>query len=332
MAQQSNSPHEVFPHELYADSDHQVLLFPTRLAADGPIERPAHSAGRPGTTAPARVRARSIHQVIVLQVSGRLRDVVEDLDLAIQLALADEPRGVVCDLSAVLEDVGPDAAEVLATAGRHVRDWSGTPVAVATPDPQLRQALHAQPLGAHLIVAESVFCAVSAVLVTPVLTVERLRLAPHPTAPRASRDFVTRTLVGWQLNRLAPIASLVMSELVTRSSINACTDIDLSVAWNLGALRLTVREHRPRLPGQPHSGLDVHRLGLTLVAGLSRTFGALPTDDDGKVVWAVLDAPRPSTSTSHHRPPGEPREFPSVSDAPAEAEKQSGWIIERSHP
>jgi hypothetical protein len=39
---------------------------------------------------------------VVLTVEGRLGDVVEDLCWAIQLALAEGPRGVVCDLSRVV--------------------------------------------------------------------------------------------------------------------------------------------------------------------------------------------------------------------------------------
>jgi len=298
MVQQSG-PHAVPPDNLSADSDHQVLLFPTRFAAYVPADVEARSTGRPATRPRGWVSARAISQVVVLGVAGRLSDVVEDLDRALQLALADEARGVVCDLSAMLEGAEPAAVEVLATAGRHVRDWPGIPVGVACPDPQVREALRAHPLAGHLIVTESLFSAVSAVLATPTLTVERLRLAPHPTAPRASRDFVTRTLLGWRLDWLAPVASLVASELVTRSSIEAGTDIDLSVVRNHGALRLTVRDHGPSLHGRQHSGLEVHEQGLTLVGGLSRAFGILPTADGGKVVWAVLDAPDPPPISRH---------------------------------
>jgi len=117
--------------------------------------------------------------------------------------------------------------------------------------------------------------------------------AAHPSAPRAAREFVTRTLRDWQLDRISPFASLVVSELVASSSIAAGTDIDLTLTWNLGALRLTVGDHGPALPGQRPSSLDLHGRGLTaVVAGRSRTFGALPTADGGKVVWAVLEAPR----------------------------------------
>jgi hypothetical protein len=257
--------------------------------------RPVISAGK------APVRRHDIRQVAVVEVAGRLSDVVEALDREIRLALADGPRGVVCDLNAVLEDADPVAVEVLATAGRHVRDWPGIPVVVASPDPQVRAALGGHSLGTHLIVTESKFSAISAVLATPNMVTERLQLAAHPTAPRAARNFVTRTLLDWRLGRVIPFASLVVSELVSSSSINAGTDIDLSVVWDLGALRLTVRDHGPALPDQNPSALDLHGRGLNVVAGLSRTFGVLPTDDGGQAVWAVLDAPRPQLSTRQIR-------------------------------
>ncbi|HZX97896.1 MAG TPA: ATP-binding protein [Dermatophilaceae bacterium] len=296
MAQQPSSP-----QDLPADFAERVLLFPTREPTHVPAEIQAQSTRRPATARKVRARRRVIRQVVVLEVAGRLSDVVEDLDRAIQLALAELPRGVVCDLSAVLEDAEPVAVEVLAMAGRHVRDWPGIPVAVACPDPQLREALAAHPLGGHLIVTASLFSAVSAVLATPVLAVESLQLTPHPTAPRASRDFVTRTLLDWRLGRVIPFATLVVSELVANSSVNAGTDIDLSIVWDRGALRLTLRDHGPGRPGQLSSALDLSGRRLAVVAGLSRTFGVLPTADGGKVVWAVLEASRPRSATRRIR-------------------------------
>ena len=123
--------------------------------------------------------------------------------------------------------------------------------------------------------------------------IEWQRLAPHPTAPRASRNFVSRTLLDWGLGRLIPSASLVVSELVTNSTIHAGSDVDLSISWNLEALRLTVRDNSFDLPRQRFSHFDQNGRGLSVVAGLSRSFGVLPTDD-GKVVWAVLNAARPT--------------------------------------
>jgi len=252
-----------------------------------------------------RVRTHPLRQVVVLEVVGPLGDAVDELDRAIRLALADRPRGVVCDLSAVPEGADPGAVRVLATAGRHVRDWPATPIAVACPDPQVRGGLSTHPQGGHLIVAESMLAAESAVLATPITDVDCLRLTPHPTAPRASGDFVAGALLRWGLGSLVPAASLVVSELVTNSTIHAGTHIELSVAWNLGLLRLTVRDNSPDLPRQRYPQfVDVHGRGLSVVAALSRAFGVLPTAEGGKLVWAVLNAARskPPTITELHRP------------------------------
>jgi hypothetical protein len=329
MAQQSGSPDE-FPREFYADSDHYVLRFQDRRAAWEPTDLRDQSAGPPATTRREQVSTRTIRQVTVLGVGGRLSHVVEDLDRAIKLALAEAPRGVVCDLSAAREGEEPVAVDMLATAGRHVRDWPAIPVVVACLDPHLREALHAHPLGRHLIVAESLFCAVSAVLAAPALTVERLRLAPHPTAPHAARNFVTRTLLDWQLNRVAPFAGLLASELVASSCINAGTDMDLSLAWNHGALRLAVRDQGPGLPGQPPSGHDLAGQSLTVVAAHSRAFGVLPTENGGKVVWAVLEAPASPRQTASTATKNGRQEALRLNDARSAAGQTSPRIPERS--
>jgi hypothetical protein len=290
-------------HDFFTDARVGLspIPFPTKIVGYLASEMRTETVGRPAPGRKVRAWKNAIRQVLVVEVAGRLGDVVEDLDRAIQLALADGPRAVVCDLSAVLQDAEPVAIEVLATAGRHVRDWPGIPVAVACPDTHVREALVAHPLGRHLIVTASLFSAVNEVLATPTLAVETLQLAPHPTAPHASRNFVTRTLLDWRLGRVIPFASLVISELVASSTVNAGTDVDVSVVWNLEALRLSVRDHGPGLPRQPHSALDLHGRGLAVVAGLSRAFGVLPAADGGKVVWAVLEAPRPLPSTRRIR-------------------------------
>jgi hypothetical protein len=274
--------------------DHRFVAFPARSAAHDPPEVQEQSSSPEGSDPKVGVRRLiAIRGVVVLEVAGRLSDVVEALDEEIEMALAEGPRGVVCEMSGVLEAGEPGAVEMLATAGRHVRDWSGIPVAVACPDPEIREALFAQRIGGHLIVTESMFSAVSLVLMTPSLAVERVRLAPHPTAPRASRDFVARTLLDWGFNALIPSASLVISELVSNSTMGATRDIEVSIAWNLRALRLTVRDNSPDLERQLFTKFDQRGRRLSAVADLARSFGVLPTADGGKVVWAVLNASRP---------------------------------------
>ena len=283
------------------DRDHRVMRLPAGDAAHVPAVRPpVLSAGRPGKASRLQARTRAMSSVVVIEAASLLCDVDGGPDKAIRLALAEEPRGVVCDVSALRAGTEPGAVEMLATAGRYVRDWPGIPVAVACLDPQVREQLNAHPLGRHLIVTGSRASAVSAVLATPILIVERLRLAPNPTAPRASRGFVTRLLKDWQLYRVIPVATVVVSRLVASSSLNAGTAIDLSVAWHAGALRLAVRDHGPARSGQRLSDPDVQGRGLAVaVEGLSRMFGVLPTAEGGKVVWAVLDAPQQRRPTSN---------------------------------
>ena len=302
------------PQERSSDLDHHMVLFPTRSAAPLLAESAARAAG---AGPPVGVGTHTVGHVVVLEVAGILGEVVEDLDRAIQLALADGPRGVVCDLTDLSEGAEPGAVEILATAGRHVRDWPGIPVGVACSDRRVRGALAVHPLGGHLIVTASLPAALSAVEATPALAVERIRLAPHPTAPRASRDFVKRTLLDWRLGRVIRYASLVVSEIVMSSTVSAGTDLDVSIAWNLGALRLTVRDFGQGLPPQRYSALGLHGRELTVVAGLSRAFGVLPTADGGKVVWAVLEAPapRPSASRRSFEPSGATLKSPVFTDA-----------------
>ena len=244
------------------------------------------------------VRARSVGRVVVLDAAGRLSDLVDDLDHAARFALAEHPRGVVCDVSRVDEVSAPGALRGLALNGRHPRDWPAVPLAIAGLDPPAGQALRRKPLGDHLMVTTSLRQALSMVLQASLPDVRSLRLAPHPTAPRASRDFVSRTLLDWRLSQHIPAACLVVSELVTNAMTHAGTDIDLTVAEHLKAIRVAVRDHSPGLPIQQHDAGDVYGRGMTIVAELSRAWGVLPDAAGGKVVWAVIDTAPPATQTN----------------------------------
>ena len=233
---------------------------------------------------------------MVLDAAGRLGDLVDDLDRAARFALAGEPRAVVCDLSRVVEVSAPGSLRGLALNGRHPRDWPGVPLAIAGLGRRGGATLRLEPLGSHLMVATSLPRALSMVLQASLPAVQSLRLAPHPTAPRASRDFVTRTLLDWRLSRHIPAACLVVSELVTNAMIHAGTDIDLTVSEHRQAIRVDRPgpQSRPapratRSPGRPRTGAD-HR------GRPGQAWGVLPRTDGGKAVWAVLDGPSPAAS------------------------------------
>jgi hypothetical protein len=94
------------------------------------------------------------------------------------------------------------------------------------------------------------------------------------------------------------LASLVVSAMVTNSATGAGTLNDLSVLWDGGVLRLSVRDHGLALPGQLALDPDAH-VGFTVLAALSRAFGVLCSADGGKVVWAVFEAPRSGPATGN---------------------------------
>jgi hypothetical protein len=247
---------------------------------------------RPRRAAPAArrpVRTHTLGQVIILDVDGPLTDVVEGLDRATRLALARTPRGVVCDLSGVVEPGATGALRGLATSGRHPRDWPGAPVAMAGLDSHASATLRGKPLGDHLLVSESLRDSLSSVLQTDAPVVASLRLAPLPTAPQAARDFLSQTLLNWRLGRHIAAAAPVVVELVADAFSEARADIELTVSWHRQAIRIAVRDELPDLPAQ-RQDVDKPRHGLTVVSRLSRACGVLPSDDGGRVVWAVLDA------------------------------------------
>lgn len=275
-----------------------ITALPARRLIGTTCPRPSDAAAQRPT-----VGSHPVGQVIVLDVAGPLRDVVEELDHAIRLALAQGPRGVACDMTRVVEVSAPGALGRLASAGRHPRDWPGVPVAVACLGPRGGQALGTDPLVGHLMVTASLPAALSAILQAARPAVVSRRLAPHPTAPRAARDLVSRTLLEWRLSQQIPDACLVASELVTNAMIHAGTDIDLSLAEHRRSVRIGVRDHGHDLPVEHPGRSDEGGRGLAIVAELSSAWGAFPHADGGKVIWAVLDpAARPEPRRSRRRP------------------------------
>jgi anti-sigma regulatory factor (Ser/Thr protein kinase) len=166
------------------------------------------------------------------------------------------------------------------------------------------QTLRSNAVGGHLIVTGSLPPALSAILQAARPAAVSRRLAPHPTAPRAARDLVSRSLLEWRLSQQIPDACLVVSELITNAMIHAGTDIDLTLAEHRRSVRIAVRDHSHDLPVEQHGRSEEHGRGLAIVAELSSTWGVLPHADGGKVVWAVIDAAaRPERVTTRPQPP-----------------------------
>jgi hypothetical protein len=230
-------------------------------------------------------------EVAVVAAVGRLVDVVPDLRRAVLLALAEDPRAVVCDMAAVIDGSDADARPLLAAMAQQVRDWPAVPLAVVCPDPMLRRGLRQQPMSEHVLLRATLRQAMAAVGRVAPPTTARLQLAPHATASRVARDFISRTCLDWGVAHGIASACLVVSEFVNNGLRYAVTNMDLALARHGGIMRLSLRDRigEPLLPEQTRDLDSNSGRGLALVGACSRAWGILPTEDGGKVVWAVLD-------------------------------------------
>lgn len=209
--------------------------------------------------------------------------------------LADEHDIVVCDLRGMAAP--RSAAEVLSPAADYLTHWNGTTVVVCVPDPVVRDSVRATVGADHVVLAGSIEAGLEAALTRR----RRLRrvteqLAPMPTASRDARRFVARTLLDWEVPRMVPPTTLVVSELVTNSVVHAVSVVELTLTQSDRLLRVAVRDHgggRPAPPSADAAESALSGRGLLIVQALTRCWGVFPGRTSGKTVWAVLDAAAP---------------------------------------
>jgi len=227
--------------------------------------------------------------ISVLEVCRGDERTMDAAFLGAMLSLAEPSCPVIVDLSpltAVQAPVGEYGLSQLAALAWH---WPATPMVLVCND-EVRTSVQQLPWGEHLVVTTSLLEALAILTGRPDQDTVELRLAPHPTAPRAARDFVSRTLLDWRLARTIPSACLVASELATNAMIHAQTNLAVTLTDADGRLRIAVRDgssNQPR-PHRAHPDRTEGR-GLQIVASLTRAWGVLDTRDGGKVVWAVTD-------------------------------------------
>jgi anti-sigma regulatory factor (Ser/Thr protein kinase) len=117
-----------------------------------------------------------------------------------------------------------------------------------------------------------------------------------PSARQHARHVVTE----WGYTQIAGTAELVVSEIVTnavRHAHQAATEIGVPPVrlrltdW-LSGVQIEVRDGSSRMPrAEQQAAPDPEAgRGLLLVGALSDCWGAYPTQDGGKVVFAVISA------------------------------------------
>jgi hypothetical protein len=223
--------------------------------------------------------------VVRIMVTGRLR-----MQAAVALRatgmkwLAEEPTGIVVDLSAVAA-FDQAAVTVLATLARAAAWWPGIRVGVYSAGPELCGCLRRLGAGRMLAVADDERAAVAAVLATarPVVWCSlNSDTGIGQAGALVAEFFATNELTG---DRGA--TDRVVAELVGNALRHAAGPYRMSVRLTERYLQVAVRDGGHALPGAPAPGS-----GLDTVQRLALSWGANATPD-GKVVWASLPRPLP---------------------------------------
>lgn len=100
------------------------------------------------------------------------------------------------------------------------------------------------------------------------------------------RHQVARVLTLWELHHLAPVAELLLTELVTNAVRHARTPFSVMMRWNGRDLRCEVTDANP-LPPRPQPAADplgAGGRGLLLIEQLATAWGT-ELVPHGKTVW-----------------------------------------------
>jgi anti-anti-sigma regulatory factor/anti-sigma regulatory factor (Ser/Thr protein kinase) len=228
-----------------------------------------------------------VGRIDLFSVSAVQRTLLKDL--------AEQPPGLICDLSGV-EHLDPVCATVFATVVNHPASrWPTTGFALCGAQPPVAETLGRLQVPDFLPLYASVEEALDAVVGRPRYILDELLLAPTRTAPAAARVFVRQTCRDWELAppdaTLVERAVLLANELVTNAVIHAHTGLRLRLELRGDRLHIAVRDGSPRLlrlAAAPDPQAQGGR-GLWLVEQLAVGWGINLHPDGGKVVWCTLN-------------------------------------------
>lgn len=113
---------------------------------------------------------------------------------------------------------------------------------------------------------------------------------PRPSAVREARAEVRRQLEGWglaDLDDVADVAELLVSELATNALLHSASRFRLTLFAAHGILRCEVQDAGRRVPKVLDAGASESGRGMFLVDTLARRWGC-HQDGVGKTVWFEL--------------------------------------------
>jgi anti-sigma regulatory factor (Ser/Thr protein kinase) len=226
---------------------------------------------------------------IVLAVAGGLDgEGAAHLRLAVTKALAEQPRAIICDLSGLARGTG--GLNVFLVIADMMSVWPETAIAIACPDRQLVERLSRIRVDTRIPTHRSVDQAIADLGHRPMIMMELLHLMLGGNAVGLARHFVADACRQWDASPFLPDALIVVSELVGNALQHGDGEpIDVRVSLSRMGLRVSVTDTAPP------SSLPTHQTGqitgIRVLAQLSKSWGVLPTQSGGKIVWCLLHNP-----------------------------------------
>ncbi|MDF2092183.1 ATP-binding protein [Knoellia sp. 3-2P3] len=229
--------------------------------------------------------------VWIVEADAPPEDLGDDVDHAVQTALAECPDGVVLVLPEGMNELTDTSVASLSPLTRHADAWPETPVVVACGNAQVREALRERLGTSRLAFASSMLAATALVADGPHLLRAELALPRHPASVGAARRFLARTCEEWHVAPCADAGALVVSELAANAVQHTAEQVRVVlVSDGVAMVRVGVRDQARDAPATVDADHDsLNGRGLVVVEALSQACGALPTGDGGKLVWARIE-------------------------------------------
>ncbi len=210
------------------------------------------------------------------------------MTICLRDALAEEPTVLLLDVEHLVV-AAPSVFDQLLRLVDDTRVWPGTRIELCGPSADIAGLI---PPGAALGVQPSVAAGTEAAHRVPVPPRQSLALRPEASAPATAREFARQVCTEWGIDRIATLAELITSELVTNAVVHARTNADVTIKLVDDTLSVAVRDADPRPMFRPtESGIDQvtteHGRGLLLLDAMADAWGCHPTGD-GKIVWATI--------------------------------------------
>lgn len=208
--------------------------------------------------------------------------------------IADAPTAMLLDVAHV-SMTSDRAFQQLVALFSDARAWPGTKIGLCAASMATMALFDAYERDERPAFYSDVNAGMAAAVGLPVAPRQTIALAPAANSPAIARDLVIQTCEEWGIPRLAKLATLVASELVTNAVVHARTPSLMALQLSPTALHISVRDGDPRPMYRPAPGVTGahngdHGRGLLILEAMADGWGCLPTAT-GKVVWAAIDMP-----------------------------------------